>query len=326
MKILHVFFGVVCFGLSFQLEAQNIILNEGFEEIFACPSSANDVSFASPWESSGGSPDLFNVCGSLGYEVPLNKVGFQEAKSGEGYALFATYSDISDDAREFLQGELKYPLIANEQYYFQTYVSQCDSLQFATHNIGITFTEDDPSTHLTCYPNCEVYYENEISNPLTSKTDWMLIEGNFVANGGEQFIHIGNLRTDSLSEIEFVGGGVDPDVAWEASGYYIDDVWLSHMDSMHYVSVNEELGVNNYKLEVFPNPASDFVSIDFSIQPSAGRSLEVTVEMFDAVGRLVKSEPWKSEIDVSALPDGVYLLKVVFENGAFGTKRLVVQR
>lgn len=165
------------------MQAQNIVQNGGFEEIDFCPNSAGQIWVAEPWFGSNGSPDLFYTCGYNTYSIPQNKLGFQLTNSGNGYAAIGTYSEGSHgfNPREFLQGDLRYALQAGESYYVQFFVSQADSMQFASHNLGVTFTPTDTAEYLLCYPGCEIYYENTSVNPLTSKTDWTRVNGTFIS-------------------------------------------------------------------------------------------------------------------------------------------------
>ena len=106
-----------------------------------------------------------------------------------------------------------------EEYYVEYHVSQNDSTWFASHNLGVTFTDVDTGEfgELLCWPDCDAYIENTSANPLSSKDDWVKVSGTFTAQGGEKYIHIGNFRTDADSEIEFVGGGVDPNAGWNVA-------------------------------------------------------------------------------------------------------------
>ncbi|MGB1318538.1 MAG: T9SS type A sorting domain-containing protein, partial [Flavobacteriales bacterium] len=294
MKILYVFFSLVCCGISLQLEAQNIVPNGGFEEITSCPSGGAQIFRAPPWRSSANSPDLYNTCGDFGYSVPENLGGTQTPREGEGYAGFSTYVNHPSfvDAREFIKCTLDYGLVAGEIYYVEFYVSQRDSMEYATHNLGVTFTDVDTGEfgELLCWPGCNVYVENTSANPLTSKTEWVKVSGTFTALGGERYIHLGNFRTDEDSEIEFIGGGVGPEYDWFVSGYYIDDVWLSHVDSMNYLGVDDlPFGsAQSAHLEVYPNPTNSSLQITSkgSLQPQ-------TVSVYSIEGKLVKTEPWK---------------------------------
>lgn len=268
---------ILLLTLSEMANGQNIVPNSGFEEITNCPNSGGRISWAPPWYKSANSPDLFNVCGDFGYSLPLNRLGFQTTHSGDGYAGISTYTENwhGQNTREFLKCTLNYSLAVGEEYYVEYYVSQADSFQFATHNLGVTFTDVITDTgefgELLCWPDCNVYVENTSANPLSSKTDWVKVSGTFTAHGGERYIHIGNFRTDDNSEIESVGGGSDPDINWNHSYYYIDDVWLSHVDSAHYVSVNEELGINSGQLSVYPNPASSILNVQSDLERQDGR-------------------------------------------------------
>jgi len=248
--------------LSFQLGAQNIIPNGSFENLIDCPNNGGEIFWAPPWASSSASPDLFNLCGELGYSVSQNRVGFQNPHSGDGYAGIATYFETIADTREFAQCKINYALQNGEQYYIEFYASQSDSCQFASHNLGVTFTQVDTTTFLPCYLSCDIYVENDASNPLTSKLEWSKVSGTFTALGGERYLHLGNFRTDYNSEIEFVGGSSNPNVMWNQAYYYIDDVWLSHIDSMHYVGINDELEIKNDELSLYPNPNAGVFNID----------------------------------------------------------------
>lgn len=311
--------------LSHLSVAQNIVVNGGFEDLESCPQSPGRLYLATPWRSGQGSVDLMNVCGIGEWTIPTNRGGGQWPNNGSGYARFATFSSIFDNARELLWQPIRYKLVAGEQYYFEMYVSLCDSLAYATHNMGIVFEDTilDDQFLLECLFQCPPVVENTSANPLTSKTGWIKVSGTFTAEGGEKYIHIGNLRNDSASEIEHVGGGVgNEQYTWEESAYYIDDVWLSHVDSMHYVSVNEGLGMSNHGLEVWPNPTGEVFTV------KSGKPHE-TLTLYDMTGRDVlesMERALQTVVDVSLLAEGVYVLKLEYDDGTTVSQRVVVQR
>jgi hypothetical protein len=298
--------------MSLRSEAQNIVQNGGGEEITLCPTGSNQIFRAPPWESSAISPDLFNSCNSDDYSVSENFLGYQEANKGEGYFGLLTYSQPNPDVREFMQNTLLYELIAGEEYYIEFHVSQADSFQFVTQNLGVTFTELNPTTFLTCYPNCTIYVENDSSNPLTSKTEWVKISGTFTAQGGERYIHIGNFRTDDDSEIEFIGGGTDPNVVWNQAYYYIDDVWLSHIDSAGYVGVGEV--EDDIGFEIYPNPTNGLLHIGLAGEMEGG----YTVRLVSINGLLIREEGLSGSstiLDIADLSKGIYFVEVTSSMG-----------
>jgi len=247
---------------------------------------------------------------------------------GEGYAGFATYVNHPSfvDAREFLKCPLNYSLIQNEDYYVEFQVSQSDSAQYATHNIGVTFTDVDTGEfgELLCWPDCEIYLENTSANPLTSKTEWMKVSGTFTALGGERYMHIGNLRTDSNSEIEFVGGGVGPEYDWFVAAYYIDDVWLSHVDSAHYVGIAPPPTKGGVK--VFPNPSLDG---SVTVQCELKGSDQAELRVFDMSGRRVYSNTrvcGPNSVLLNGLSEGLYHCVLVINGKASLSEKLVILR
>lgn len=312
--------------LSLHLEAQNIVQNGGFENIEACPTGPSQIWRAEHWDSSGNSPDLYNSCSDDEYSVPVNVNGTQSAHNGNSYGGIGSYVHEFEDTREIMQNELRYPLSANSEYYLEFYVSLSDSSKFASHNLGVTFTGTDPSTYLTCYPNCDIYVENNNSNPLTSKDDWIKISGTFIAGGGEKYLHISNLRTDSDSEVEpVIGGGVGPDYDWNFAAYYIDDVWLSHVDSAHYVGI-DELGTYNYQFELYPNPSEGgTVSINCNLRSDDVAELRV----FDMSGRQVYRNNevcGANVIELTDLSEGIYHCLLVVNGKASLSEKLVILR
>ncbi len=326
------FLSISFFILSGQIMGQNIVPNGGFEYILNCPTGGGAVFWATPWRSSANSPDLYNECGSNGYSVPLNINGLQLPHQGEGYVGIASYVNHPSfvDAREFLKCTLNYALIENEQYYVEFYASQGDSAEYATHNLGVTFTDVVTDTgefgELLCWPDCEIYLENTSANPLTSKTEWMKVSGTFTALGGERYMHIGNFRTDSNSEIEFVGGGIGPQYDWFLAYYYIDDVWLSHVDSAHYVGINEELGIKNYGFDVFPNPSAG-VSVTVNYNLPGGDVAELRV--FDMSGRQVYRNSnvcGTNAVRLEGLSEGLYHCVLIVNGKTTLSEKLVILR
>ncbi len=323
------------------MEAQNIVLNGGFEDILHCPVNSGELYYAPPWGSGDGSVDLFNACNDGEWGIPINRGGVQWPRTGDGYASFATYSTFGLDARELLWQPVRYSLVANEPYYFEMYVSLRDSLKYAVHNMGIVFEDTilNSLPDLDCLFQCEPVVENTSTNPLVSKTEWIKVSGTFVANGGEKYIFIGNLRNDAQSEIEFVGGSVgNGQYTWEESGYYVDDVWLSHIDSMHYVGV-EELPIGSTegaRLEVYPNPSVSG-SVTVSCNLSGGDVAELLV--FDGVGRLVISETLPFDklrtgrsaqrnktIALNGLTEGIYHCVLVVNGKLSLSEKLVISK
>ena len=80
------------------------------------------------------------------------------------------------------------------------------------------------------------------------------------------------------------------------------------------VGVVEEAG----SIGVYPNPSNDKVSID---------GIEIAeIEVYNALGQLVKNVQGTNEISVVGLPEGVYVLRIRDEKGNAFTERVSVGR
>jgi hypothetical protein len=70
---------------------------------------------------------------------------------------------------------------------------------------------------------------------------------------------------------------------------------------------------------LWPNPAKDFITLNISTTNN------YQIEIFNATGNLMLREANKSEIDVSTLSSGVYIVRV-FDAENYHTTRLVIER
>ena len=79
--------------------------------------------------------------------------------------------------------------------------------------------------------------------------------------------------------------------------------------------VNEK---DTSKVEVYPNPASETVWIE-NVEPTV-------IQVYNALGQLVKTVQGTNEISVAGLPEGVYVFRITNEKGNAFTERVSVGR
>ena len=221
-------------------EHTNLVYNGSFEEYRMCPKRIDAVgvlSIVDCWyQPTKGSADYYNVCGSKECGVPVNKLGRQEPRDGDGYCgIYCSRNDY----REYLQTRLRRTLRAGDSIRLTFYASLSEESTGAVSTLAALFTHDrisdtvrtlflhkeqrqvaDGITQTVAWP-----YEPQIVNPvehhLVTTRGWECITGTFVAQGGEQFITIGNFHTAERS------GYTDPDSLTQllpGAYYYIDDV------------------------------------------------------------------------------------------------------
>jgi endonuclease I len=95
---------------------------------------------------------------------------------------------------------------------------------------------------------------------------------------------------------------------------YVIKIWASDPSSSNLNTINT-------KLELFPNPAHDFINVTLS--KSGFYNITIYNLIGTAVHSIESSVSTKTEIGVSDLPNGLYLLQVKGENLSI-TKRFVI--
>lgn len=233
-------------GAQTSPQSSNLVYNPSFEEYRECPrkiDALGTLTIVDAWfQPTAGSADYYNVCGARDCKVPKNKLGVQEAHSGMGYCgIYCSKTDY----REYLQTQLKEPLKAGATYQVSFYVSLSEYSSGAVATIGALFTSDRIGDTVRSVlmrkeekrmaPGVSQvlasYYEPQVVNSyervLTDTKGWMLVNGTFVAKGGEQFLTIGNFFPAAQSNV------IDLDsltYLLPGSYYYIDDVSVTCMD------------------------------------------------------------------------------------------------
>jgi OmpA-OmpF porin, OOP family len=206
--------------------SQNLVLNGSFENKSYCPSNFNQQSLnniAGWWQATDGTPDYFHSCSDK-VGVPNNVFGIQKAKDGNAYAGLVTYSVGKRNYREYMQTKLSRPLAAGEMVCIEMYVSAADFCNYVTDGIGILLTEKKIESNL----QTELAFKATMSNPrlnmLDENTEWQLLSDVYTAQGGEEYLTLGNFKADK--ELKVIRRTEDlSDKGYGTWSYmYIDDV------------------------------------------------------------------------------------------------------
>ncbi|MDD5571868.1 MAG: hypothetical protein PHD97_12030 [Bacteroidales bacterium] len=214
----------------------NLVLNYSFEAKDAfCNAGGLWYTTTPPWRTpTGGSPDAFKNCAPQSqYTVPKNMFGYQNPKTGTAYAGFGPIQTTNigycigySYAREYLQGKLSSKLEINKKYCVSFHVSLADSSYYATDDIGVYFSDIMVSdTVVTNHSFCMNFpYIPQVVNDngiITDTVNWVLIKGIYTAQGGEQYLTIGNFAGDTIDTVQT---GFIPKIMDRFAYYYIDDV------------------------------------------------------------------------------------------------------
>ncbi len=234
----------------FQSSAQNLVPNPSFEDTLQCTWTFGDIQNCPPWfQPTAGTPDQFHECyvsqpWDVMLDVPLNNMGYQQPVSGKSYAgLLIAYPWVGIapwnwEYREYIEAPLNSPLTAGETYYVSMFLSLADSSHYYTNSIGVHFTVDSLLNDSTYAFVLSPSLSN--SNYLSDKTTWMEFRGEYIAQGGEKFITIGNFENNLNTDTIPTGSGSITGIDEYSAYYYIDDICVS-TDSL---SCYSEVGLN----------------------------------------------------------------------------------
>lgn len=136
-------------------------------------------------------------------------------------------------------------------------------------------------------------------------------------------VGVGSLSAQTTVEVNYSDGSQQSYNVTEAGKLYFDDINLlintdgTSLTSIPYATVSSitlaqqtlatgEVKVDKESIMLYPNPATNFIKIN-----NKNKTGLVQVQIYSASGELVKQGkyPTNSEINISDLPAGVYIVK-----------------
>lgn len=231
----------------------NLVNNGSFESYTACPTAFSQVDYATGWNKSmtnnpGTShTEYVNSCNTGNWVgVPANGWGSQNAYDGQGYICQTMKAPtLTQDYRENIYSALTTPMIIGHNYHVSFRVSLGDNCQYTSNNVCIKFSMN------SSFP---INNSSQVSSGLiTDKQGWVLVTGNFTADSNYTRVGIGNFYNDANT----LYNQTYPSGSSAYSVYYIDSVNV--IDETPKSGIFESsVGL---ALEVYPNPATSYISI-----------------------------------------------------------------
>lgn len=315
LKSIWLFLFILLFST---LSSQNLVPNPSFETYTSCPNSADQLGNAKPWfKPSTGTPDYFNGCApaSTYFNVPITAVGNCLANSGVGMSGIVIIDDLfgSQIYREYLAVKLNAPLILNKKYFVTYHVRLADSARYASNQINVFFGDSINKSNFDTI-NIMPQVKNPSSNFIINKTSWTKLKGNFIANGGEKFLYIGDFKHPFNGDTLFVSGGNK--FSYDFPYYFVDDICVSDdsLFSENWVTKIETL--KKRKLTIYPNPVQSYLFLDNLESHSQ-------LKMFDSYGEEIRIDLKTPPIDLSNLKPGIYFVICSTQDGNFYKYKLI---
>ena len=211
------------------------------------------INFANYWSAGCGSSssDYFNYC-MINDPDPFwaQVINETQPRSGRGVAGVILYSITGQgtmDYREAISGKLRSILIQNSCYLVSFYVRFSgyksiwynNTLNYATNKISAFLSSDSifylgPGDNSLFQLNPQINYHGPV---LKDTTTWVKVEGSFVAQGNEQWIHITSfVPDDSVTVYMLPSLSNQIDSSFMISYYLIDDVSVYPCDAQVYMA------------------------------------------------------------------------------------------
>ena len=230
-----------CFiSIAVNTYAQNLVPNSSFENYNSCSPEQDLMDTSSVyfptiknWMSAGPvSPYLFSSC--LGNVPNTTLYGYHQAHTGTGFADITTCTQFAQEDtichlcwndRTYIQVQLTEPLKKDTQYCVEFWV-ECAAMSVegdfyvATARLGAYLSPERHQSHFAGGPssllkNVKPQVENDSDNYITDTLHWQRIHGIYKAEGGEQWLTIGNFYNDTLTPVKlFV----------PANSYHVDSI------------------------------------------------------------------------------------------------------
>jgi outer membrane protein OmpA-like peptidoglycan-associated protein len=253
-----------------QLYEYNLVPNADFHSFQRCPEKYTIIPksyFVDNWTMpTGGTPDYFNVC-SYEAGVPANWVGHLNPRKGYGYVgliggrYTTNYGKVSE-VREYIQSELKTPMMANQVYYVRFFVSLAGYSRYALDGMGISFSDTlvDLNNYIERLPLVE-HIGNPSGNYLDKKGQWMKIEGYYTAKGTERYIILGNFKSDNDTKEKDMFTRSDLNCSY----YLVDDILVAPV-SEKFLATNESQNVDSLSRakDIYSMPEFHPILFDFN--------------------------------------------------------------
>lgn len=232
----------------------NYVLNGGFEQYDTCPYDWNQIQLAKYWHTldtvdyfPACAPEFCHICaGSNIYVgIPTTFSYNHEPRSGGGIVQNCFYFDEGYSSlyyRDYTQGHLRTDLTNGTSYCVTFYVTLAQSSQYATNKMGAYL--DDGSIDIgadtgTCDNMITWVTPQVYTNIIVNDTiNWVKIQGNFIANGTERFITIGNFFPTASTDTIRLDPWTENNFTW----YLIDDVSVIESDAVADAGPNILIG------------------------------------------------------------------------------------
>lgn len=279
-----------------QIEAQNLVINPGFELSKKGGPVVAGYSFESyqvtGWYTpTSESPDFFCILPSVQNPIPeklrtnsiyyCGKILPYEGNAFVGFYAFHKSQYYNYQACPvYVGGTLIQPLVVGHHYEFSLKFALSSNSDFGVKHLGVFFSQQkvsSPHNLNNTDLNSQILYSiPQIILSVDSFSKWTSVNGEFIANGGEQYFVIGNFNPVDQGFLT----KSKPNKGFSYSYYYIDEVILVDKNSVaklapkldiaagkKVITQNVYFDTNNSTLKSESFPTLDEIIAEMKKQP-----------------------------------------------------------
>jgi OmpA-OmpF porin, OOP family len=265
-----------CPSFFAQKKGKNLVPNPSFEER---KGKGTDIKTAIPWKG----------VGTVDYYIKPDKRDtskYKGARTGVSYAGLRFQSDY----KEYMHVKLLEPLEKDEVYHFKMYVRLLESsnVTVTIKQLGAYFSDTEFKTGMVF--DEEGLVDSTYNKGISGTLNWITIQGDYTAHGGEKYVIIGNFRTKMKED--FVKKNKWNLFEFKEAYYYLDDVSLRkklyQKDSVKKKMVREPLPV--YPDTFQPGQVIKIERIQF--EPGSAQLMKSSYKSLDVLVNTLNEHPF----------------------------------
>lgn len=265
-----------CFLSFSQKKGKNLVPNPSFE---TRKGKGTDIKNALPWKG----------VGTVDYYMKPDKRDtsrYKGARTGTCYAGLRFQADY----KEYMHIKLLEPLEKDEVYHFKMYVRLLESsnVTVTIKQLGAYFSDTEFKTGMVF--DEEGLVDSTYNKGISGTLNWITIQGDYTAHGGEKYVIIGNFRTKMKDD--FVKKNKWNLFEFKEAYYYLDDVSLRkklyQKDSIKKKAIREPLPV--YPDTFKPGQTVKIEKIQF--EPGSAQLLKSSYKSLDVLVNTLNEHPF----------------------------------
>lgn len=210
----------------------NMIQNGSFESLSKKIKEGGMIESATGWTSpTENKADVFSSSAkSDDYKTPTNIYGDTDPLEGENYAGIMIYSYKDEAPRQYLQAKLTEKMVEEKVYCVKMNVMLSMLSKYSSNNIGIYISAKPLTLEEIQAQNIQPQIIHSQNRIFDEQFDWEAICQTYIADGGEEYITIGNFGTADATQNEKVKKPKGF-TGMQARGayYFVDDVSVMNM-------------------------------------------------------------------------------------------------